>query len=510
MATQIDEKKAQDAQWEKLQDLWQRRDRLNELEWADLYRLIKDFLSIEQEKFSLFPGNFPENFEYYVQRFYNKTVHDPALRKNFLSHALTNPEKLWKYFENFTLINDYWQRQDHLEKHEWDNFRKFIRDILITKYKKDEANFDSFLADKILIPVHSPDPEQIVTKAFFQVMFKNYLADIRRKQDNRKKKKDHLIKKNDLIFSIIVNIINFRKKYPNLQNTDWKPLPRHEQMAMEVEEFQIIKSNLEKFNLSNAIGLATNFVNQLTPEEQFTFNEYFIESKPLGNQKIILDNIYNKANNLKIKLRKKIFKSENKIETNDFDYDGQIMEILKPTWKPPKEIEMWLFNNGLDLPTIRVSAKNFFDQLTAEEQLLIKEHLIDKKPLDALKERVRNVYGNAAKLGVHLRKNEHIYDEYHKTRIGQWLVQSPDDNPSGLGLSSLEIDTIARRSLPPTVLDDDLEKVPDIHPEEIEDEIEREAIFMIVFQILPACALDGVDANRRSGAGPDDPPQPDA
>lgn len=341
-------------------------------------------------------------------------------------------------------------------------------------------------------------------------MFKNYLADIERKQNTRKKEKDHLIKKNDLIVSIIVDIFHFEKTYPNLQNTDWKPLPRHERMAMEIEEFQIIKSNLEKFNLSNAISLATNFVNQLTPEEQFAFNEYFIESKPLGNQKVILDNIYNKANKLKIKLRKKISKKKNEIETNDFDYDGQIMEILKPTWKPPKEIERWLWNNDLDLPTIRASAKNFFDQLTTEEQLLIKEHLIEKKPLDALKEGVRNVYGNAAKLGIHLRKNEHIYDKYHKTRIGQWLVQSPDDNPSGLGLSSLEIDTIARPLIPPTVLDDDLEKVQDIHPEEIEDEIEREAIFMIVFQILPACALDGIDAKRRSGTGPDDPPQPDA
>jgi len=506
MPTQSNEKKTQDVLWGELQDLWQRRGRLNESEWADLYRLIKDFLSIEQEKFSLFPGNFPENFEYYVQRFYNKTVHDPALRKNFLSHALTNPEKLWKYFKDFTLINDYWQRRDCLEKHEWNEFRKLIHEILTAGYEKDEAHFDNFFADRILIPVYSIDPNKIFTKAYFEAMFKNYLVNLYRAE-----KKDIPGKqdasKNELIFSIIVGIINFKKTYPDLQNTDWKPLPRHERMAMEIEKFS--KSKSKRFNLSDAISLAMNFINQLTPEEQFTFNEYFIESKPLGNHKMTLENIYNKAGKIGIKLSKKNKPKKRKKKEEFVDDYGQIIEILKPTWKPPIEIEWWLGNNGLDLPTIRASAKNFFDQLTTEEQLLIKEHLIDKKPLDALQGRVKSVYVNAAKLGVHLRKDDHIYDEYHKTRIGQWLVQSPDDNPSGLGLSSLRIDKIALHLLPPTVPDDDPEKVPDIHPEEIEDEIEREVIFMIVFQILPACALDGVDADRPSGAGPDDP-SPDA
>ncbi len=515
MPKQSDEKKVQDAQWQELQALWRRRGRLNESGWADLYRLIKDFLSIEQEKFSLLPGNFPEKFEFYVQRFFNHLVRDPALRKDFSAHDLTSPDNLWDIFKDFNLINDYWQRQDYLKKNEWDSFYYLIGDILTkTKDKKIQGNiahFDNFFADRIVIPVRKISSEEIVTKAYFQTMFKNYLADLFRAERNDiagKKDIGEKEKKNDLIISMIVDIIYFKKTHPDLPDTDWKPLPRHERMAMEVEKFQQKKSKSEKFNLSNAISLAMNYVNQLTPEEQSIFNEYFIESKSLDNPKtiLILENIYNKAGKAGIKLRKKISKRKKEIEENDSDYDDQIINILDPAWEPPKEIERWLMDNRFDLSTIRASATNFFNQLTTEEQLLIKEHIIGKKPLDHLQGRVRNVYGKAAKLGIHLRKNEKTYDKYSKTSIGQWLMQSPDDNPSGLGLSQINIEKIAPDLLPPIVgTDIDLEKIPDIHPEEIEDEIEKEVLFMIVFQILPACALDGVDAERRSGSGSDDP-----
>lgn len=151
-------------------------------------------------------------------------------------------------------------------------------------------------------------------------------------------------------------------------------------------------------------------------------------------------------------------------------------DLPDPDWRPSPEQEWRLWDIGLDLSTVIASAKDFFNRLTPEEQLLFNECFFKEKSLSNLKGRVRNVYEKAAKLGIKMRKNEEEYADYRKTQIGLWLTQPPNADPPGLGLSLQS------------------------------DEIEVEVVFMIVFQTLPNCALGGVNADCRSGSRPHDPP----
>lgn len=83
MPTQSDEKKAQDAQLKELEDLWQRRDRLNESEWTKLYELIYRSLCTKRGGFGSWlkhvpnedlnvqkNSEFSSKFEAYVWEFY--------------------------------------------------------------------------------------------------------------------------------------------------------------------------------------------------------------------------------------------------------------------------------------------------------------------------------------------------------------------------------------------------------------------------------------------------------
>lgn len=150
-------------------------------------------------------------------------------------------------------------------------------------------------------------------------------------------------------------------------------------------------------------------------------------------------------------------------------------DLPDPDWRPSPEQEWRLWDIGLNLLTVTASARDFFSRLTLEKQLLFKECFVKKKPLNNMKVKVKNVYEKAAELGIKMREYEGKFADYRKTDIGLWLTQPPDGDPPGLGLSLQS------------------------------DGIEVEVIFMIIFQILPACALDGVDAERRSGSGSDDP-----
>lgn len=155
-------------------------------------------------------------------------------------------------------------------------------------------------------------------------------------------------------------------------------------------------------------------------------------------------------------------------------------DLPDPDWRPSPEQEWRLWDIGLDLPTLTASAKDFFNRLTPEKQLLFKECFVNKKPLSDLQGRVKNVYNAAAELGIKLRKDEKKFVDYCKTHIGEWLAS--------LGLYLDRHDRDPKRPQDPDKL----------------------KVVFIVLQILRACALDGIDAKRRSGTGPDDPPQPDA
>ncbi|MFO1419585.1 MAG: hypothetical protein U1F59_01235 [Candidatus Competibacteraceae bacterium] len=155
-------------------------------------------------------------------------------------------------------------------------------------------------------------------------------------------------------------------------------------------------------------------------------------------------------------------------------------DLPDPDWRPSPEQEWRLWNIGLDLPTVTASARDFFNQLTPEDQLLFKEGFAERKPLGDLREKIPNVYYAASRLGIS--ENQNQFPDYCKTRIGQWLAS--------LGLYLGRHDRDPRRPHDP-------DKMKEV---------------FIVLQILRACALGGVDADRRSGSGtgPADPPQPDA
>lgn len=165
-------------------------------------------------------------------------------------------------------------------------------------------------------------------------------------------------------------------------------------------------------------------------------------------------------------------------EKDDEDFD--LFEYLNINqidldWRPSPDQEWTLWNFGFDLSAVTASARDFFNQLTPEDQLLFKERFVERKPLKDLREKIPNVYYAASRLGIN--KNKQQFPDYHNTRIGKWLAD--------MGLF--------------------LDRYHEIDPDEL-------AVLVIVLQILRACALDGVDADRRSGSGtgPADPPQPDA
>lgn len=163
------------------------------------------------------------------------------------------------------------------------------------------------------------------------------------------------------------------------------------------------------------------------------------------------------------------------LQGNDEDFD--VFEHLNenkidPDWRPSPGQKWILWNFGLDLATVTASARDFFNRLTQEDRNFFKELVIEEKTLKDQKEQMPNTnYYAASRLGIS--KNKQKFPNYYKTRIGQWLADL------GLFLNLRE---------------------PDSH--------EREMLF-IVLQILCACALDGVDADRPSGTEPDDP-SPDA
>jgi len=291
MPKQSDEKKAQDAQWQELQDLWRRRDRLNESEWEQLYKLVGYALSHNSGSFGSLIKNLPEDFDFYFEDFFVQKVFLEARKEGFDAPSLEHSGVLPLYFKRFLLDQ----------------------------------------ADKI-------------------------------------------------------------KRRP-------QPL-----------EF---------------------------PEEEHEERESILD--------LLLAT-------------------------------SQHPDWPDPDWRPSPEQEWLLWDIGLDLPTVTASAKDFFNRLAPEDRLLFEECYVEKKPLSDLQGRVKNVYDKAAELGIKLRKGEKKYVDYCKTRIGKWLAS--------LGLYLDRRDRDPKRPHDPDKL----------------------KVLFIVLQILRACALDGVEAERRSGSGPDDPP----
>ncbi|MDG4558151.1 MAG: hypothetical protein P9F19_12305 [Candidatus Contendobacter sp.] len=165
-------------------------------------------------------------------------------------------------------------------------------------------------------------------------------------------------------------------------------------------------------------------------------------------------------------------------EPNPDDLQESILDRLKQSqihseWQPSPDQAFTLSKFGLDQRKVLASAKDFFNPLTPEERFLFKEHFAEGKKLTDLAKQmnkpVEEIRDVTWQLGTSI--NNHLFP-YPETHIGQWLTD--------IGL------------FPDPNLD-------------VDDPEEREVVF-IVLQILRACALDGVDADRRSGSGPHDPP----
>lgn len=290
MPTQSDEKKAQDAQWQELQDLWRRRDRLNESEWEQLYKSVGCALSHNSGSFGSLIKNLPENFDFYFEDFFVQRVFLLARQEGFDTPPLEHSGVLPEYFKRFLL--------DQLDK---------------IKRQPQALDF----------------PEE----------------------ENEERE-------------FILDILLSTQTHPDWPDPDWRSSPEQE-------------------------------------------------------------------------------------------------------WR--------LWDIGIDLPTLTASARDFFNRLTPEKQLLFKECFVNKKPLSDLQGRVKNVYNAAAELGIKLRKGEKKFVDYCKTHIGEWLAS--------LGLYLDRHDRDPKRPQDPDKL----------------------KVVFIVLQILRACALDGIDAERRSGSGSDDP-----
>lgn len=164
-------------------------------------------------------------------------------------------------------------------------------------------------------------------------------------------------------------------------------------------------------------------------------------------------------------------------KSNSDDQQENILDHIKqseinPKWRPSPDQGFILSKFGLDQNKMIANAKDFFNQLTREDRFIFKEHFIEGRKVASLAEQMNKPVEEIRKvtwqLGTGINNNQFPYPE---TYIGKWLAD--------IGL------------FPDPALG-------------VDDSDEREVLF-IVLQILRACALDGVDAERRSGSGSDDP-----
>lgn len=81
----------------RLAQLWQRRDGLNEAEWDELYRLVCVIL---KRSFPSILRSLPESKEHYIQDFFLLKVFEPARRQSASPHG---PNELCSYFNNYLI-----------------------------------------------------------------------------------------------------------------------------------------------------------------------------------------------------------------------------------------------------------------------------------------------------------------------------------------------------------------------------------------------------------------------
>lgn len=120
------------------------------------------------------------------------------------------------------------------------------------------------------------------------------------------------------------------------------------------------------------------------------------------------------------------------------DEDFDIFELVGPeqiqaAWQPLDSEEQALLEAGLSMAAIEAAARAFIEQLAEHEQCLLKCHFAQRIPLSRLAGLVNNPHYAASRLG--LAKDKARLPDYRDTRIGHWLVSSPQAHPPGLGLT---------------------------------------------------------------------------
>lgn len=103
MPTHNDEQAAQAAaRRQRLQDLWQRRDRLSEAEWTALYTMTYHLLIPPSGQNIGLLAKLPEATELYVADFFTEKVFRPTVRENFNAQFIY-PSTLRRFFGNYLL-----------------------------------------------------------------------------------------------------------------------------------------------------------------------------------------------------------------------------------------------------------------------------------------------------------------------------------------------------------------------------------------------------------------------